>query len=66
MTSLFLAAIVFGLSWWGTRVLLAAADLAQTPFGMLLAGGLPMLFLLPVPLYLTDRFLIRHARRARA
>ena len=59
MTSLLLAAIVFGLSWWGTRVLLAATDMAQTSFGMLLAGGLPMLFLLPVPLYLTDRFLIR-------
>jgi membrane-associated phospholipid phosphatase len=66
VTSLCLAAIVFGLSWWGTRMLIAAAGLAQTPVGMLLAGALPMLFLLPVPLYLTDRFLIRHARRAQA
>ena len=66
LTSLFLAAIVFGLSWWVTRVLLTTTGMTQTPFGLLLAGGLPMLFLLPVPLYLTDRFLIRHARRARA
>jgi hypothetical protein len=57
---------VFGLSWWGTRVLLAAADMAETSFGMLVAGGLPMLFVLPLPLYLTDRFLMSHARRARA
>jgi hypothetical protein len=25
-----------------------------------------MLFVLPVPLYLTDRFLVSHARRAQA
>jgi len=66
LSSLFLAAIVFGLSWWGTRVLLTVADMAQTNFGMLVAGGLPVLFVLPVPLYLTDRFLVSHARRARA
>jgi membrane-associated phospholipid phosphatase len=66
LTSLFLAAIVFGLSWWGARVLLDAADMAQTNFGMLVAGGLPLLLVLPVPLYLTDRFLVSHARRARA
>jgi membrane-associated phospholipid phosphatase len=66
VASLFLAATVFGLSWWGTRVLLAAADIGQTNFGMLVAGGLPMLFVLPVPLYLTDRFLVSHERRAQA
>ena len=66
LTSLFLAAIVFGLSWWGTRVLIAAADMGQTSLGMLVAGGLPMLFVLPVPLYLTDRYLVSHARRTQA
>jgi membrane-associated phospholipid phosphatase len=66
LASLFLAAVVFAAAWWGTGVLLDAIHLAETPFGMLLAGGLPMLFVLPVPLYLTDRFLIGHGRRARA
>jgi PAP2 superfamily len=66
LASLFVAALVFGFGWWGTRVILAATDIARTPFGMLLAGGLPMTFLLPVPLYLTDRFLIRQLHRAGA
>jgi hypothetical protein len=56
--------IVFGVSWWGTRAVLDAADIGTTPLGGLLARGLPMLFVLPPPLYLTDRFLIGRAPRA--
>jgi len=66
LASMFLAAIVFGVSWWGTRVMLAAADMVETPFGMLLAGALPVVLLLPVPLYLTDQFLVRRPHRAKA
>jgi membrane-associated phospholipid phosphatase len=70
LASVAMAAIVFGVSWWGTRAVLDAADIATTPFGGLLAGGLPMLFVLPLPLYLTDRFVVgrthRAATRARA
>ena len=64
VTSLVLAAFVYGVAWWSTRVMLAATDLADTPFGMLLAGAIPALLVLPVPLYVTDRFLIRPPRRA--
>jgi membrane-associated phospholipid phosphatase len=66
VASLVLAAVVFALSWWGTRVVLDAADIAQTPLGMLLAGALPVVFVLPLPLFLTDRFLIRRAYRVGA
>jgi membrane-associated phospholipid phosphatase len=64
LASLLLAAIVFGVSWWGSRVMLA--DMTHTPLGMLLAGALPVMFLLPVPLYLTDRLLVRRPGRAKA
>jgi membrane-associated phospholipid phosphatase len=59
VTSLAIAAFVYSMSWWFTRVMLAATDLTDAPLGMLLAGVIPALLVLPVPLYLTDRFLIR-------
>jgi len=63
VVSVVTAAIVFGMSWWGARAMLASAGMAQTPLGMLLAGGLPVLFVLPLPLYLTDRFVIRTGQK---
>ena len=63
VTSLVLAAFVYSVSWWSTRVMLAATGLADAPSGMLLAGVIPALLVLPVPLYLTDRFLIRPPQR---
>jgi membrane-associated phospholipid phosphatase len=64
VASVGIAAIVFGVSWWGARVLVDAAGIAATPLGGVLAGGLPMLVVLPLPLYLTDRFVIGRAHRA--
>ena len=64
VTSLVLAAFVYGVAWWSTRVMLAATDLVDAPFGMLLAGAIPALLVLPVPLYVTDRFLMRPPQRA--
>ena len=64
VTSLAIAAFVYSMSWWLTRAMLAATDLTDTPIGMLLAGTIPALLVLPVPLYLTDRFLIRPRQRA--
>jgi uncharacterized membrane protein len=66
VTSVFLAAVVFGLSWWGTRVMLAAADMTHSSPGMLLAGAIPAMLVLPVPLYLTDRMLVHRLQRAGA
>jgi hypothetical protein len=64
VASVAIAAIVFGVSWWATQAVVDAADIGTTPLGGLLAGGLPMLFVLPLPLYLTDRFVIGRAHRA--
>ena len=66
VASVFLAAVVFGLSWWGTRVMLAATDMAHSAPGMLLAGAIPAMLVLPVPLYVTDRLLVHRLQRAGA
>jgi membrane-associated phospholipid phosphatase len=66
VTSLFLAAVVFGLSWWGTREMLAGLDIAHSSPGMLLAGAIPAMLVLPVPLYLSDRLLVHRLQRSRA
>jgi membrane-associated phospholipid phosphatase len=66
IVSVFLAALVFGVSWWGTRVMLAATDMAHTSPGMLLAGAIPAMLVLPLPLYLTDRMFVRRPHRAGA
>jgi membrane-associated phospholipid phosphatase len=58
-----LAAIVFGVSWWTTRLMLAATDITGTAAGALLLGGLPTLFVLPLPLYLLDHFFVPRAPR---
>jgi membrane-associated phospholipid phosphatase len=58
IASVALAAIVFSMSWWAARAVLDAADIGTTPLGGVLAGGLPMLLVLPLPLYLTDRFVV--------
>jgi membrane-associated phospholipid phosphatase len=63
LASVVLAAVVFGMSWWATRAILDAADIGATPVGGLLAGGLPMLLVLPLPLYLTDRFVVPRTSR---
>jgi membrane-associated phospholipid phosphatase len=63
LASVAIAAIVFGVSWWATQAVVDAADIRTTPIGGLLAGGLPMLFVLPLPLYLTDRFVIGRTHR---
>jgi membrane-associated phospholipid phosphatase len=65
VTSLAIAAFVYSVSWWLARVMLAATDLTDTAVGMLLAGAIPALLVLPVPLYLTDRLMIRRPQPAK-
>jgi membrane-associated phospholipid phosphatase len=47
-----LAALLFGVAWWGTYEAIDAADVLNTPGGALLAGALPAMIVLPGPLYL--------------
>jgi hypothetical protein len=64
LASVVLAAVVFGIAWSATRAILGATDIGPTALGGVLAGGLPMLLVLPLPLYLTDRFVVRRAIRS--
>ena len=66
LVSVALAAIVFVVSWWATQAIVDATGNGTTRLGGLLAGALPMLLLLPLPLYLTDRFVVRRAHHVKA